>query len=92
MKKRLTTILMTAAVAFLLGSVPHAAAFAEEESAVPTEPQNGIPLVIIDIDESEEAIDAAQKDSFDEETGEENVYAKNSNSCSAMILQMPQYI
>ena len=74
MKKRFATFLMTAALAFLLVPALHAPVFAEEENPVPTEPQNGIPLVIINVDESEEAIAAAEEDSFDEETGERDVY------------------
>ena len=56
-------VLLAVLACFLLVSAAAAPAFAEDgENAVPMQPQNGIPLVIIRIDESQEAIEAAAQE------------------------------
>ena len=61
MKTKFITILMTTVLVLTMFSVLQITAFADEKEDVPTEPKNGIPLVIIRVDESEEAIAAAEE-------------------------------
>ena len=56
-KSRITAVLMTAVITIALVLVMREAAFADN---VPLEPKHGIPLVIVRIDESAEAIAAAE--------------------------------
>ncbi len=55
MKKFISLILTLNMIIALLFSAP----FTAEATDVPTQPQNGIPLIVVNIDESEEAIAAA---------------------------------
>ena len=55
MKKFLSLALACIMVLSVLFSVPFTAA----ATSVPTQPENGIPLIVVNIDESDEAISAA---------------------------------